>query len=148
MTMQEIAADLSRVRTERQALERQAQELKAQETELEQALLAELSAQNVKSVNLEGFGRVVRRDTPHYEISDANALAVAMLKALVAAAKERRPMSEGFMLQRRASRDAVETYIKDLSGLSPDDEGFEAQCAAIGISRVVRQGISITKAKG
>lgn len=147
MTMHEIASDLSRVRTERQALERQAQELKAQETELEQALLAELSAQNVKSVNLEGFGRVVRRDTPHYEIGDANALAVAMLKSLVAAAKERRPLSEGFMLQRRASRDAIETYIHDMSGLNPDDDGFDAQCAAIGVNRVVRQGISITKSK-
>lgn len=121
--------------------------MKAQETELEQALLAELSAQNVKSVNLEGFGRVVRRDTPHYEISDANALAVAMLKSLVAAAKEKRPLSEGFMLQRRASRDAIETYVKDLSGLNPDDDGFDAQCAAIGVNRVVRQGITITKSK-
>ena len=129
------------------ALEREAQEVKAQETELEQALLAELSAQNVKSVNLEGFGRVVRRDTPHYEIQDANALAVAMLRAFVAAAKERRPMSEGFMLQRRASRDAIETYIHDLSGRGPDDDGFDAQCAALGVSRVVRQGISITKSK-
>lgn len=129
------------------ALEREAQEVKAQETELEQALLAELSAQNVKSVNLEGFGRVVRRDTPHYEISDANALAVAMLKSLVAAAKEKRPLSEGFMLQRRAARDAIEAYVKDLSGLNPDDEGFDAQCATIGVNRVVRQGITITKTK-
>ena len=98
-------------------------------------------------MNLEGFGRVVRRDTPHYEIQDANALAVAMLRAFVAAAKEKRPMSEGFMLQRRASRDAIETYIHDLSGLGPDDDGFDAQCAALGVSRVVRQGISITKSK-
>ena len=147
MTIAEIASALADARARRTALEREAQEVKAQETELEQALLAELSAQNVKSVNLEGFGRVVRRDTPHYEISDANALAVAMLKSLVAAAKEKRPLSEGFMLQRRASRDAIETYVKDLSGLNPEDDGFDAQCAAIGVNRVVRQGITITKNK-
>lgn len=147
MTIAEIASALAEARSKRQALEREAQEVKAQETELEQALLAELSAQNVKSVNLEGFGRVVRRDTVHYEIGDANALAVAMLRALVAAAREKRPLSEGFMLQRRASRDAIETYIHDLSGLNPEDEGFDAQCAALGVNRVVRQGISITKSK-
>ena len=124
MTIAEIASALAEARSKRQALEREAQEVKAQETELEQALLAELSAQNVKSVNLEGFGR-----------------------ALVAAAREKRPMSEGFMLQRRASRDAIETYIHDLSGLNPEDEGFDAQCAALGVNRVVRQGITITKTK-
>ena len=31
-------------------------------------------------------------------------------------------------------------------GLTNDD-GFDAQCAALGVSRVVRQGISITKSK-
>ena len=94
-------------------------------------------------------GRNIATMSPEFIslLKDANALAVAMLRAFVAAAKEKRPMSEGFMLQRRASRDAIETYIKDLSGLNPDDDGFDAQCAAIGVNRVVRQGITITKTK-
>ena len=97
-------------RRRRLELEAQAQEIAAgEERPLQEQILALMAADGVSSLKLDGIGRVVRRSKGHYEIRDTEKLARVMLKNMCVAVQNGRPITDAMLLQRRVSRDAVET---------------------------------------
>lgn len=94
-----------------------------------------MSAEGLKSANVTGLGRVVSKETSHYEIVNIDQLAVQMFQAMLDAAKEGRPLADGFLLQRRVNRENLEQYIED-----------EADTAKFGVKKVTKNDLSFTKA--
>lgn len=133
-SLRDLCVQYAEVRGRRTELERQAKELKeGQEADLQEAILAEMSAQGLKSANVEGIGRVVSRDTGYYEITDIDALARQMLAIMVENHKMGRPLSDGLLLQRRVSRENLELALED----NPE--------ANYGVNFAVKTTLSITK---
>lgn len=119
-------------------LERQADELKSgEEAELKRQILLEMQTAGIKSANVEGVGRVVSKDTRHYEVQDMEKFARAMFQTMLDAAKQGRPFSDGLLLQRRIHRENLETVLEN-SGATLD---------TYGISQIVRTDLSVTKVK-
>lgn len=134
-----LASEYIRVRTQRLELEKQAKEIaQGREAELRQAILLEMSAQGFKSVNLEGIGRVVSKETKHYEIKDIELLARRMFQAMLDAAKDGRPFSDGLLLQKRLSREGLDNLMENST--------VDGSLDAMGVCQVVRNDLSITKA--
>lgn len=126
------------VRQQRMELEHQADEIKnGREAELKQQILLEMASSGIKSINLKGLGRVVSRETPYYEIADLNALARAMFKAMLDAAQDGRPFSDGLLLQKRVSREGLDALLEE-TGSDP---------TAFGVVQNVRTDLSITRSK-
>ena len=92
-----------------------------------------MSAQGLKSANVEGIGRVVSRDTGYYEITDIDVLDRQMLAIMVENHKMGRPLSDGLLLQRRVSRENLELALED----NPE--------ANYGVNFAVKTTLSITK---
>lgn len=135
MSLHSLVSRYAQVRAERLELERKAKELaQGEEAELRKAILLEMSAQGFKSVNIEGVGRVVNKETSHYEIGDIELLARTMFETMLAAAREGRPFSDGLLLQKRISREGIENLTEQGAALD-----------TMGVSRVTRQDLSITK---
>lgn len=140
-TITELAARYAQVRQERMALEKQADEIKkGEEAELKKAIMAEFTAQGLKSANVEGIGKVVMKTTYHYEIRDLNQLAYQQLAMLVQAAKDGRPLSDGLILQARIHKDNLENTLTD-AGIPP-----EQLAQMFGVAREGRDDLSFTKA--
>lgn len=140
-TITELAARYAQVRQERMALEKQADEIKkGEEAELKKAIMAEFTAQGLKSANVEGIGKVVMKTTYHYEIRDLNQLAYQQLSMLVQAAKDGRPLSDGLILQARIHKDNLENTLTD-AGIPP-----EQLAQMFGVAREGRDDLSFTKA--
>ena len=119
-TITELAKRYAEVRQARLELEKQADEIKkGEEAELKKAIMAEFTAQGLKSANVEGVGKVVLKTTYHYEIRDLNMLAYQQLATLVQAAKEGRPLSDGLILQARIHKDNLENTLTE-AGITPD----------------------------
>lgn len=122
-------------------LEKQADEIKkGEEAELKKAIMAEFTAQGLKSANVEGVGKVVLKTTYHYEVRDLNMLAYQQLAMLVQAAKDGRPLSDGLILQARIHKDNLENTLTE-AGISPDQI-----VNTYGVAREGRDDISFTKA--
>lgn len=137
------------MRTRRQELEKEADGIKnGREAELKAQILAEMSAQGMKSANLEGVGRVVSKVTYHYEIRDIEALAVQMFKTMLESAKAGRPFSDGLLLQRRVSKEQLEAHMEAVAscieGSGPDADA--AAATMFGVKYVAKNDLSITKA--
>lgn len=138
MSLQDLVLEYVKVRQGRMELERQANEIKeGKEAELKKHILLDMASSGIKSVNLAGIGRVVSRSTPYYEITDLNVLARAMFQAMLNAAKEGRPFSDGLLLQKRVNRESVDTLLEE-TGVKPEE---------FGVSQSVRTDLSITKTK-
>lgn len=135
MNLHSLVSRYAQVRAERLELERKAKEIaQGEEAELRKTILLEMSAQGFKSVNIEGIGRVVNKETSHYEIGDIELFARTMFETMLAAAREGRPFSDGLLLQKRISREGIENLTEQGAALD-----------AMGVSRVIRQDLSITK---
>jgi len=140
-TITELAKRYAEVRQARLELEKQADEIKkGEETELKKAIMAEFTAQGLKSANVEGVGKVVLKTTYHYEIRDLNMLAYQQLAMLVQAAKEGRPLSDGLILQARIHKDNLENTLTE-AGITP-----EQVAQTFGVAREGRDDLSFTKA--
>jgi hypothetical protein len=124
-------------RRQRLELEAQAAEIATErERPLQEQILALMAADGVSSLKLEGIGRVVRRSKGHYEIRDTEKLARVMLKNMCVAVQNGRPLTDAMLLQRRVSRDAVETLC---DGREP------AALEAIGLAYVEKDELSISR---
>lgn len=135
MNLTSLASRYVRVRAERLELERKAKEIaQGEEAELRKRILLEMSAQGFKSINIEGIGRIVNKETSHYEIGDIERLARTMFETMLAAAREGRPFSDGLLLQKRISREGIENLTEQGTALD-----------AMGVSKVTRQDLSVTK---
>ena len=141
-TLQDLVAGYIAARAQRVGLESQAKEIKSsQEDPLKERILAEMSAQGVKSANIDGMGRVASVSRVHLEITNIEALAMQMLRGMVQAHKEGRPMSEGLLLQRRPNRENIEALLAGQE-VQPDDE---VALNAMGIKQASKTDLSFTK---
>lgn len=121
-------------------MEAQAKELKEQELELQNIILQEMASSGTKSVNFDGLACVVSRTTTHYEVTDINLLARAILSRIVDAANRNIPLSEGLLLQFRPSRERVDAIMENM-----DESKRTAALANMGLVLAERNELSITK---
>lgn len=138
------------VRTRRQELEAKANDIKnGEEQELKTLILAEMAAQGMKSVHLEGVGRVTSRVSYHYEIKDMEKLSKCMFKAMATAIENGRPVSDGLLLQRRVSKEALENLIGDTVqkvNQNASQEDYDRISEYLfGVKNVGKNNLSITK---
>lgn len=141
MTLVELVKQYDAVRTKRLSLEKEADAIKSgEETELKQAILNELSAQGLKSANVEGVGRVAVRTTSHYEVTDLNALAIAFVARVVDNQNAGRPLSDGLPLQARPSREGIDAVLDT----SDDDQQRQDKMSSFGVRLVERNDLSLT----
>ena len=138
MNLQILAQKYIQVRQQRMELEHQADDIKnGEEAELKRQILLEMQTSGIKSANVEGVGRVVSKDTKYYEVQDMEKFARAMFQSMLDAAKQRRPFSDGILLQKRVHRENLETVLEN-SGTKLEDYG---------IAQLVRTDLSVTKTK-
>lgn len=125
-------------RNERLALEKKAADLKRDiEEPLRVQILQVMAAQGLKSANVEGLGRVVCKESRHYEITDIESLAYQTFKLMVKAAEEGRPLSDGLLLQRRVHRENLDAMIEAAGGMG--------KAAEFGVRSVTKTDLSYTK---
>lgn len=137
--LNELVSKFVVVRAQRMALEKDAEAIKKDTEEpLKAQILQVMAVQGLKSANVEGLGRVVCKETSHYEIHNIEALAFQMLKVMVEAAQAGRPVSDGLLLQRRVHRENLDTLL--------DGNADEAYLASLGVKKAVRTDLSFTKA--
>lgn len=138
--LMDMARELADLKARISALNEDLKALKDREADLKRSVLIEMGP--AKSVNLEGVGRLVRKNNTRYEIRDIEALAMAMLKVMVANGKAGRPLSDGLLLQQRVSARNLEE-VMDAEGL--DEASEEAYINGAGLARVTEQSLSFTK---
>ncbi len=137
-SLNELVAEYITIRTKRLQLEKEADGIKkGREGELSAQILQVMSAQGLKSANVSGLGRVVCRETSHYEIHDIESLALQMLKVMVSAVRDGRPISDGLLLQRRVHRENLDSLL----GEGAD----ESTMINMGVKKAVRTELSFTK---
>ena len=140
MSLIDLVKRYDDVKTKRLSLEKEADAIKqGEETELKQAILNELTAQGLKSANVEGVGRIAIRTTAHYEVADVNLLAKAFVQQVVANSNNGRPLADGMLLQARPSREGLDTL---LDGMSDTDK--EKTMSLFGVRFVERNDLSLT----
>lgn len=137
-SLNELVSEYVKVRAQRMSLEKEAEAIrKDTEEPLKAQILQVMSAQGLKSANVEGLGRVVCKETSHYEILDMEALAFQMLKVMVEAAQAGRPVSDGLLLQRRVHRENLDTML--------DGNADEGYLASLGVKKATKTELSFTK---
>lgn len=136
-TLKELVDEYVAVRQERMNLEQRAEDLKnGKELELKTAIIGEMTASGVKTVNF-GSHRVTARDTYHYEIRDVNALLTTQVREFVRAHNEGRPLVDSLLLQSRIHKGNLEA----LMGFVADDGRLDA----MGVARSARTDLSLTR---
>lgn len=144
-SLNELVAEYVEVKAKRLKLEKDAEEIKkGREGELSALILQVMAAQGLKSANVEGLGRVVCKETSHYEITDMESLAFAMFKVMVDAAQKGRPMSDGLLLQRRVHKDNLDSFLESI--ILPTDAEGQPSMAHLGVKKAIRTDLSFTKA--
>lgn len=137
--LNELVSKFVAVRAQRMAHEKDAEAIKKDTEEpLKAQILQVMATQGLKSANVDGLGRVVCKETSHYEIQDIEALAFQMLKVMVEAAQTGRPISDGLLLQRRVHRENLDTML--------DGNTDEVYLTSLGVKKAVRTDLSFTKA--
>lgn len=108
-----------------------------------------MSAQGMKSVHLEGIGRVTSRTTYHYEINDRDKLAERLFRTLIDNVTNKRPLSDGLLLQQRISKESLEASIEAeiaRQGLKGTEEDYANVAENIfGVKNVGKNVLSLTK---
>lgn len=136
-TIRELTARYVDVRARRLELEAKAREIQqGEEAELQQMILALMHAEGISSLKFAGLGRVVRRSKGHYEINDIEKVVLAMLKNMATAYREGRPLADALLLQRRISRENLETLCEDMSTKTLAD---------LGVAFVEKEELAVTK---
>lgn len=137
-TLNQMLTEYVDVHVERLRLEKKAKELETgREKELQEMIMTEMSAQGIKSANVEGVCRVERSTRKHYEIRDVEALARKMLELMVQAGQRGGPLSDGLLLQNRSrlSKANVELVLGDVED--------EKEAAALGVALVEKNILSV-----
>lgn len=134
--LQSLVSQLMVVRTARKEADAIAKQRKEEEKVLTDAIMLEMSAQGIASANLEGLARVAIADKPHYEIADVEAFALYCLMKMVGSFRRGGPLSDGILLQRRISREALESHNNG-DPLSPEE------CALAGVRYVVDNTLTV-----
>lgn len=139
-SLMDMARELAELKSRITALNEELKGLKETEQDLKRSIILEMGP--AKSVNLEGVGRLVRKNSTRYEIRDIEALAMTMLKVMVANGKAGRPLSDGLLLQQRVAARNLEE-VMDAEGL--DETTEEAYINGAGLARITEQSLSFTK---
>ena len=126
--LQEMAHRYKELRSLRAKLEEKAKELKAQEQALQGDILQHMLEKNIQSVHYPGVGRLVRVTKSHYEITDKEAFAAAMLSSLSQAKAQGRPLAECALAQMRVSRESLEAFLEAFPA-------YKEQCGAIQVEK-------------
>lgn len=126
--LQELAGQYKEIRQLRAKLEGKAKELKEQEQEIQSAILQRMLEDNIQSIHYPGVGRLVRVTKSHYEITDKEAFAAAMLSSLSQAKEQGRPLAECALAQMRVSRESLEAFLEAYPS-------FKEQCGAIQVEK-------------
>lgn len=135
MTIRELIEKYVAARAKRLELEAQAREIaQGEEADLQRMILALMAADGISSLKFAGLGRVVRRNKGHYEIADIEKVSLVMLKEMAKAYREGRPLADALILQRRISRENLESLCHD-----------EAMLAEAGVAFVEREELAVTK---
>lgn len=134
--LQQLVAQLVETRAVRKAADDVVKRYKEAEKEITEAVMLEMSAQGIASANIDGIARVAIADKPHYEITDVEAFALYCLKKMVASFQNGGPLSDGILLQRRISREALESHNNG-DPLSPDE------CVLAGVRLVVDNTLTV-----
>lgn len=100
-----------------------------------------MSASGLKSANIKGVGKVVCRESSHYEITDIEALALAMFRKMVECGQQGRPLSDALLLQARIHRDNLETHV----GEAEDDAELERMLSSYGVKKASKLDLAVTK---
>lgn len=131
------------VRQERLALEKKAKEIQnGREKDLRELILLEMSSSGLKSANIKGVGKVVCRESSHYEITDIEALALTMFKKMIECGQQGRPLSDALLLQARIHRDNLETHVGELE----NDTELERMLSSYGVKKASKLDLAVTKA--
>lgn len=149
--MMAIVASYAQAREEKKKANEDWEKWDQEEKRLAELILLEMSSQGIKTANIEGLGRVTRKENYHYEIQDVEALARKMLENMVRAHNEGRPLSDGFLLQRRVHKDNVETLLADQGVLDQDrdltgKDPAEKELEKFGLKKASKNVLSFTKA--
>lgn len=111
--LKNIVEKYKEVVAQRKELEEQAKKLKAEiEEPLKNTILQYMADHDVQSIHYPSVGRVVRTVKSHYEIKDKEQFALTILRALVAAGQDGRPLSDGMIVQYRVSKDVFTSYCE------------------------------------
>lgn len=140
VSVRTVAAEYVQLRSQREALEAQAKELKAREDEAKQTLIAAMSADNMPSVRFEGLGRFVIKQNHRYDIQDIERVCYAMLERMVKNAQEKRPLSDGLLLQKRTAKAVLDEIIET-------ESVDEAALANMGLAEVTTADLTFSRQK-
>lgn len=137
-SLNELVGAYVEARNQRLELEKEAEGIKKDTEEpLKAQILQVMAVQGLKSANVEGLGRVVCKETSHYEIQNIEALAFQMLKVMVEAAQAGRPVSDGLLLQRRVHRENLDTML--------DGNTDEVYLTSLGVKKATKTELSFQK---
>lgn len=131
-----LVSQLISTRKARQDVEKKVKEFKEQEKTLQEAVMLEMASQGLASANLEGLARVVIAEKPHYEIADPEAFALYCMKKMLDSFRKGGMLSDGILLQRRISREAIEDH-------NGGDPLSAEECQRAGVRYVVDNTLAI-----
>lgn len=131
-----LVAQFVAAREEVKQIESQAKSAKERVKDLTEAIKLEMSSQGLASANLDGIARVVISDKPHYEIADPEAFALYSLEKMVSSFRRGGMLSDGILLQRKISREAIESH-------NNGDPLSEAECRRAGVRYVVDNTLTV-----
>lgn len=130
----------AQIRVERETIAAKLKELQEQEEEAKQTLITEMSSQQMPSVKFDGLGRFVIKPAVRYDIFDINLVAYAMLQRMVDNGKNGRPLADGLILQKRASKTVIEELF-EADVIKQDD------LAGMGLAQAERMDLTFTRQK-
>ena len=141
-TLKEMVMCLKDLRQNRKGLEDKVEAIKTAEKDLCDRILMEMSAQGLKSLNIEGVARIAARDTYRYEFADIEKFAQAMFDNMMQAVHDGHPLVDALLLQQRMSKSNFEDMLTHAY-----PEGASAEVLdQYGVRKVEERTLSLTKA--
>lgn len=142
LTLKEMVTCLKDLRGNRKGLEDKVNAIKAAEQDLTDKILMEMSAQGLKSLNIDGVARIAARDTYRYEFADINKFAQAQFSNMLKAVHDGRPLVDALLLQQRMSKSNFEDMLTHAhpEGVTPE------LLDQYGVRKVEEKTLSLTKA--
>lgn len=140
-----------KIRATRASLEEKVKECKAAEQQLKGEILSQLDLMGLDSAKEAGV-TISKTRTVRVEVADQAALQLNMYDRMIKAQQEGRPLQDGMLYQRTASKTAVIADIKNTLGipetddLNIEDEAVKQAAAALGVRLVTVTDLSVRKA--
>lgn len=138
-SLRESVQLLDQVRNERLELEKQADALKEQEEQLRQEIIADMTAQGLKTTKFDDGIRVTVKNTQTYCVQDIEKLLVWQIKELIKCHKENRPLVDGLLFQQRLGQKNLDDRFEN--AYSPEVG------ASLGFVVKTRKDLSLTHTK-